>query len=166
MKRALVFLIGVACILAVPAQGSAQSKGTVLFNDTCETAFELVPPSEDYPDGPNGNPDRDVSCNQSATETSFGVWYHYYPAEDGTLDVSETSANDIVIAVFEGPDCDNLVETECVDIGDSLMLPVTGSTHYWILVGAWGSSFPPGAVPYEIFFTGPVPVELLAFSVE
>ncbi|RLE20693.1 MAG: hypothetical protein DRJ65_17655 [Acidobacteria bacterium] len=164
MKRALVFLIGVACTLAVPAQGSAQSEGTVVPNDTCETAFELAPPFSDPSDAANATPDMDVSCNQSATQTNFGVWYHYSPIEDGILDISDSSPADVVFALFEGADCASLSEVECFDLENGTNWSVTGGTEYWILIGTWGSTAPTG--PFNINFSGPVPVELLAFSVE
>jgi len=164
MKPVLVLLICAIFFLTFAAPGSAQSRGTVLLNDTCETATELIPPSSDFPDAPSANPDRDVSCNQSATETGFGVWYHYSPIEDGTLNISESSPADVVFALFEGADCASLSEVECFDFENGTNWAVTGGTEYWILIGMWSSSAPTG--PYDIGFSGPVPVELLAFSVE
>ncbi len=165
MKPVFVLLITAVYVLAVPAQGSAQSEGTVVLNDTCETAFELAPPFSDPSDAPNATPDMDVSCNQSATETAFGVWYHYSPIEDGILDISDSSPADVVFALFEGADCVSLTEVECFDLENGTNWSVTGGTEYWILIGMWsGSTIPSG--PYAIDFSGPVPVELLAFSVE
>ena len=164
MKQAFVILICVAGALAVPAQGSAQSEGTVALNDTCETAFELAPPFSDPSDAPNATPDMDVSCNQSSTQTNYGVWYHYSPIEDGILDISDSSPADVVFALFEGADCANLIEVECWDLEIGTNWSVTGGTEYWILIGLWGSTAPTGT--YDIDFSGPVPVELLAFSVE
>ena len=159
MKRALIYCIGVVCILAAPAPGSAQSRGTIVVNDTCLTATEIIPPFSDTPDAPNAMPDRDVSCNQSATETSFGVWYHYSPIEDGTLDISDSSPADVVFALFEGADCASLTEVECFDFENGTNWSVTGGTEYWILIGMWSSTATPSE-PYAIDFTGPVPVEL------
>ncbi len=165
MKRVLVLLICTAGILAFPAAGSAQPEGTILINDTCLTATELIPPFSDNPDAPNATHDVDVACNSGSTETRFGVWYHYSPIENGTLDISDSSPADVVFALFEGADCVSLTEVECFDLENGTNWSVTGGTEYWILIGMWsGSTIPSG--PYAIDFSGPVPVELLAFSVE
>ncbi len=107
----------------------------------------------------------DVACNSGSTETRFGVWYHYFPAENGTLNISESSPADVVFALFEGADCGSLSEVACFDSDSGPSWPVTGGTDYWILIGMWSSTGTPSG-PYSIDFSGPVPVELLAFSVE
>lgn len=162
MNRILFFLICVVGILAVLAPGLASAQ--VPGNDTCDTATDIRPAFSDTPDAPNATADIDVSCNSSALpETSYGVWYHYTPTSDGTLNVVENSANDAVLALFTGANCGSLTEVECSDPEDANW-SVTSGTEYWILIGMWSNSAPP--LPFSIDFTGPLPVEIQLFSIE
>jgi hypothetical protein len=134
-------------------------------NDTCPNAIEVVPPLSDFPDAPNATADLDVSCNMGSTETGYGVWYHYVPAADGSLSTAESSPHDVAIAIFEGSDCGSLSEVTCSDSEINVAWAVTANTDYWILVGAWNPASAPTA-PYNLSFTGPVPVELMSFSID
>jgi hypothetical protein len=152
------------CVLYISTSGAAQTEGVAPTNDTCPNAIELVPPFVDFPDAQNATADLDVTCNMGTTETGYGVWYHYLPAADGSISITESSSHDVVIAIFEGSDCGSLSEVTCSDLGDNVTWSVTANTDYWILVGAWNPASAPAA-PYDLSFTGPVPVELTSFSV-
>lgn len=134
-------------------------------NDTCVSATDIAPPFTDTPDATTALPDQDVSCNSTSNpETAYGVWYHYVPTTSGTLDVTETSSNDVVTVLFTGADCGSLTEVSCLDVETPASFAVTGGTEYWILVGRWGTTPPSGV--YDLTFSGPVPVELQNFVID
>lgn len=93
--------------------------------------------------------DIDVSCNQStATSVDFGVWYQYTPASNCTLIFGESSLNNVVWAVFSGPNCDALLQDGCTTSDTGSSIPLTAGTTYWILVGLdWPSSNTPPTTP-------------------
>jgi hypothetical protein len=80
-------------------------------------------------------PDLDVACNGPASfETRFGVWFSYTPAETGSLVIEETSANNVVTAVFTGG-CGALSEIACEPLEETDPIAVTAGVNYLILIG-------------------------------
>jgi hypothetical protein len=114
-------------------------------NDTCANAVVIgsVPytaPAASVA-GQSATADVDVTCNTgSALSTTAGVWFTYTPALTGSLNLTQTSANDTVVAVFTGG-CGSPVQIACSD-PNSLSVPVTAGVQYWILVGMWGTVNP------------------------
>ena len=116
-------------------------------NDLCDNATVIgaMPFSDLGVNYGDATPDIDVSCNSSSClETNYGVWYTYTPDQDCTLTVSVTAAGyeDTVIAIFTGPDCDNLTEVLCSD-PQSASYAAVGGTQYWILIGTWSCTSVP-----------------------
>lgn len=93
--------------------------------------------------------DQDIACNQaSANSVNYGVWYQYTPAADCTLMLGESSANNVVWAIYSGVDCNNLNEVGCTATDSGTSIPLTSGTPYWILVGLdWNSNGTPATAP-------------------
>ncbi|MCK6484591.1 MAG: hypothetical protein HUU22_17690 [Phycisphaerae bacterium] len=75
-----------------------------------------------------------MGCNPGPGLTRHGVWYAYTPSTDCTLIVSETSANDVAMALFTGADCGSLVEVACT-LAETDAFALTANTSYWQLIG-------------------------------
>ncbi len=119
---------GIPCAPSVPCSPPT--------NDDCITATDIV--SVPYIEAiahATATPDLDVDCNADANvETRYGVWFRHAPAANCTGVFSETSTNDIVIAIFEGPDCNSLVPLSC-SAADTTTVDMFAGTTYWFLVG-------------------------------
>ncbi len=128
-------------------------------NDTCATAAVIASTPYTAPantcNGPGATNDVDVTCNSSTpTQTISGVWFTYTATQTGSLDLTQTSSNDTVLAVFTGS-CGSLTQIACSD-PNTLSVPVTSGTQYWILVGMWGSTAPGTNYGLTASFTAPV----------
>ncbi|MBK7643257.1 MAG: lamin tail domain-containing protein [Planctomycetes bacterium] len=129
-------------------------------NDTCAgavvvTSTPYIAPSSEC-NGPTATDDLDVSCNSSTGTTSNrGVWFTYTAVASGNLSLTQTSVNDTFMAVFTGG-CGNLTQIACSD-PNTLGVPVTAGTQYWILVGMWSPTAVP-TLPYgmTIDFVAPL----------
>lgn len=122
--------------LGVPLNFSMQQVNPPT-NDTCDTA-EIVTgsPFNHTVDISTATNDVDVACNAAAnTETRNGVWYRFTPAETGRVVFNETSANDVVFAVFTGSCEGGLTEVYCNGTEPSAPFDVAAGTVYHVLVG-------------------------------
>jgi len=118
-------------------------------NDTCGTAHVISAfPYTESVDGSTATEDTDVACNDiAAIATGFGVWYSYTSGPDGgTLNLSETSANNVVIAVFTGT-CAGLSEVFCTDPEANVRFTAEPNTTYYFLVGMFSATAVPTS-PY------------------
>lgn len=126
-------------------------------NETCLLATDIValPYSISFDnnlstaDGPPG------SCNTtSATVMQNDAWFKFTPAQDCFMSLAvNTTTYDGIIAMYQGPDCDNLVEFACLDEPDNPATwsgTVTAQTTYWFQVGDWGTSEGGGVTDFTL----------------
>ncbi|HWL95354.1 MAG TPA: hypothetical protein VNT79_17680 [Phycisphaerae bacterium] len=86
------------------------------------------------------------SCNvEGATALQNDVWFTVTtgPAAcDLTFELSSTNFYDMMVPVYSGTDCNDLVEVACGNEPQDpleFVVPTTPNTTYWIRVGDWGS---------------------------
>ncbi len=123
-------------------------------NDDCESAEPWsIGGGSVSPDGRVAGNDPDVTCNTGTATSSFaGVWYSFSsPDDNGRLRISETSANDVVIVVFEGAACGALTQVTCSDPEANIDTPVTAGTNYFVMVARFAASAP--TAPYAITYS-------------
>jgi hypothetical protein len=124
--------------------------------ETCEDAnlIPSVPFSTSFDnnnstaDGPAG------ACNSSsAVVMQNDIWFEWTPDQDciAELTVDPTSYDGIVV-VYEGTDCNNLVELDCGDEPEPIVLTwnAVGGTTYFIQVGDWGTAEGGGITDFSL----------------
>ena len=119
-------------------------------NDTCATAsvISTLPFAPGAVSNGGATHDIDVSCNATTstgtTETRNGIWFTYTPASDCFADMSETTAQDVIISAFTGG-CGGLTEVFCTGTEANVGFLMTGGTQYHILVGRASNTVSAGA---------------------
>jgi hypothetical protein len=113
-------------------------------NDDCANAAELTLPSGSITvNGQVAASDPDVTCNSGVstlTSTTAGVWYHFNPADNGTVTFTSTDPLDIISVLYAGS-CGGTV-VFCSDSETGISAAVTGGTDYYFMYAMWGSSQP------------------------
>jgi len=105
-------------------------------DQVCNATVITSVPFSDSVNNAAATDDVDVSCNAAAAiATKLGVWYTYTPASDCFAQITETSNQDVVIAILSGPECTNIGEFLCTG-NEHVTFPMTGNTQYWILIGS------------------------------
>ena len=132
-------------------------------NDTCDTAT-VIPglPFSDSPAAQGANPDFALTCSPNPA-TNFGVWYTFTPTADCSATITETSSNDVNIAVFTGTNCSDLWEYACSTGDTATATGLTAGTQYWVLVGMGSATASPtGPYALTIDCVPPPPNDLCA----
>lgn len=112
-------------------------------NDTACGAITLTPGVAQLVDNSFALPDVDVGCNNSsALSVWHGVWYTYTPGANCSAGLSEGSTQNVVMAVFSGSDCFNMVEYFCTDVESGENVDLIAGQQYWFLVGINSASSP------------------------
>jgi hypothetical protein len=118
-------------------------------NDNCDSAKVITAPFMETVDtslattgGPAG------SCNStgaiSAGTMDNDVWYQFTPTEDCLATWTAAASYDGVSVLYEGPDCNSLVEIDCIDPDPAtFQFNAIAGTTYWLQHGDWGT-FPGG----------------------
>lgn len=105
-------------------------------DEICNATVITSLPFADVVNNAAATDDVDVSCNAAtAFTTKLGVWYTHTPAADCFMQIVESSNQDVVIALFTGPDCTNVGEIFCTG-NEHITVPLTGGTQYWFLIGS------------------------------
>ncbi len=126
-------------------------------NESCPTAIAIaaVPYSTSFDNDLSTADGPPASCNTtSATVMQNDAWFSYTPTQECLLSLAvNTTTYDGIIAIYTGPDCDNLTEIACLDEPDN---PATWSieampgTTYWFQVGDWGTSEGGGLTQFDL----------------
>lgn len=124
-------------------------------NDSCATARTVgAYPFSDSVYAPQAGDDLpDVDCNAPGNSvTRRGVWYRIPPGPAGRLVVTESSANDVVLALFDGASCPPSGSQVCRNEGaGSAVFPIDFGREYRLLVGLNSSTALP-SLPYMLHF--------------
>jgi len=107
-------------------------------------------------DGPAG------SCNGPGTSRMANdVWFTWTAPTDGALRLSLRYAYNGLTVMYEGANCDDLSELQCLnahgqssDDFDELTFEVTAGNRYWLQIGDWGIN--PGGGTTLLWLRSPV----------
>src|SRR5262249_5463667 len=117
----------------------------------CNATVITATPFTDVVDNALATDDPPLNCSAGVL-VKLGVWYAYTPTVDCMAQISETSSQDVVIAVFSsGGDCSGAFEFGCSS-ADHFGFPMAANEHYWILIGSASSNPPVPIVPLNIRF--------------
>jgi hypothetical protein len=109
--------------------------------DTCATAYAIaaVPFSADVETNYAAAGPPAGSCNAQGTTTMQNdVWFHYTPAQAGTLGVCVCYDYVGLTAIYAGSTCADLTELVCLNVGETGTLEVSAGTTYWFQIGDYG----------------------------
>jgi len=121
-------------------------------DQVCSATVISSLPFSDVVDNSAATDDIDVSCNAATVfTTKLGVWYTYTPAADCVAQIAEANNQDVVIALFSGPECNNVGEFFCTG-NEHIAHPLTGGTQYWILIGSALGNPPVPTQPLSMTF--------------
>ena len=103
-----------AIVITIPTGTTCPGSTTISTSQATETPIELV------------------SCDGFG---NVGVWYQFIAPANGGLEF-ESIAGSPGLAIFEGPDCDNLTEVpgSCLNNTSGSVAGLTGGATYWAMI--------------------------------